>query len=101
MLGSDNLTGDYDHKRTLAATVKGMAHFAYTGPVNKHCGECLFWDWRDHYDPRYTHGGAKPSPCIKYQRLMNGLRGAPVPWQTPSCKYFDPDPNPFSRISGL
>jgi hypothetical protein len=79
-----------------ASVVRGMAHFAGTGPDGKTCGDCKF---RGYYRQRqqpawdaclqrevvktYRHSG-----CEKFKRLA-GHHGPAVDADNKSCKYFE------------
>lgn len=58
-----------------AYSVRGMAHFALTGPIGTTCGGC-------------EHHAKGSSPCAKF-RSMTGQHNSPgIPANTPSCKYW-------------
>jgi hypothetical protein len=83
-----------DLEAQIKATPDGMAHWAGSGPDNRSCRECNFFEGRDYYA---NGGGLKPAPCRKYQMLRNGRRGGRIPWYTKACKYFEENPYPPPR----
>lgn len=82
-----------------AASVPGMAHWAYTGPADTTCRQCSFWGGKKHRRiASYLGGGGELQPhrCIKYRRLMGGRGGPGIEHQQPSCKYFEASEKPPS-----
>jgi hypothetical protein len=80
MLTTPGLTEDNPTlAKRVRATVPGMAHFAYTGPRGKCCGDC------SHLMPR----GALGYGCMQFQRMMQAMVREEIPRTTPSCKYFE------------
>lgn len=93
MLGSENLTATTS---TELSTVRGMAHFAGTGPEGKTCHDCKFRGyrrvqgagiWGNVLDSFYRYYG-----CAKFF-MLTGNHGPAIKWQSPggypaACKYF-------------
>lgn len=91
-LGNPSLTHITPQQRR---TRPGMAYFANTGPIGKHCADCAFWGYHreraEKYDPRigqnvvrkYRHNG-----CEKY-RQMTGTHGPVISRDLAACKYFE------------
>lgn len=84
---------DQAFEDTRRRTWPGMGHFAGSGPQGKTCRECKSWTGCGHdygyYAKGGKHGGSiKPRPCQKYQELMGGEVGPPVPHNAAVCKYF-------------
>ena len=74
-------------------TWSGMAHFAGTGPKGTTCRECQHWAFDGYLS---TTGSLKTTICEKYTRMMNGRVGQRVPHDAPSCRYYEPMPDPPS-----
>jgi hypothetical protein len=72
--------------RLIWQTKPGQAHWAGTGPEDKRCRECRYFD---HRERRYTDGTLMPAPCAMYRRLTNGTQGNSIPHDAYSCKYFE------------
>lgn len=88
---SDHLTQpNIELGRRIAATPDGMAFWSGTGPSNKTCRECAFFDHqKSYYAKRGIGGGAlKPAKCRKYAALAC-QNGGDIPHETRSCKYFE------------
>jgi hypothetical protein len=71
--------------------VRGMAHFAGTGPAGTICRDCVYWDFylKDHW----ASGGHAAAACHMQKKLSQQKGPVPlVPAGTPSCKYFEPRP---------
>jgi hypothetical protein len=87
--------------RVARATYPGMAHFAGSGPPQKTCRECSFWD-HGHHDYRAAgkqRGLIKPARCRKFRALMNAV-GAKIPDDAAACRHFDQaDPVPAQFVS--
>ena len=76
-------------------TAPGMAHWSGSGPKDKTCRECVFWQFERFYSQSGKHGGAPmPANCKKYTNLMNGKRGNKVPHHKLACKYFEQNEKP-------
>jgi hypothetical protein len=81
-------------------TPDGMAFWAGTGPQGMACRRCGFWNggYYERSRPFAEVRWLSPARCQKYIQMMEALRpDAPaprhrVPWDTPSCKYFQLDP---------
>lgn len=72
--------------------IRGMAHFAGTGPAGTYCRECLWWGFflKDHWNVAHA-------ACEKHRKLTKQLRVPrgglpPVPSGARSCKYFEARP---------
>jgi len=87
-----NLTQGYssvlDHQ--IRTTHKGQAFWANTGPFGSVCGECAYLGYAK--VRRTTAGDAvktrRVQACAKFHELT-GKRGAVLPANTPSCRYFE------------
>lgn len=79
-----------------SAVVRGMAHFAGTGPDGKTCGDCKFRGYyRQRRDPVWDAGLQREvvktyrhSGCEQFKRLA-GHHGPVVDTDNKSCKYFE------------
>lgn len=73
-----------------SATPSGMAYWAGTGPPQTTCRECAFYQFNGYKSNRgnYRGGSLKMEICNKYLAMM-GTNGSKVPFETPSCKYFE------------
>jgi hypothetical protein len=85
--------------RVARATYPGMAHFAGSGPPQKTCRECAFFDHakNDYYASGKHRGRIKPAKCRKYRALMSVV-GARIPHDAAACRHFnqaDPAPEQF------
>ena len=69
-------------QRLINVTVRGMAHWATSGPPDKHCGECAFYTM-------VNIGAGKGPRCQKYRILTGKWGTTKLPIGTPSCKYFE------------
>jgi hypothetical protein len=73
------------------ASYPGMAHFARSGPVNRTCRECIFWDHGPH-DYRAKNGKYRglieAARCKKYRQITM-QQGDKVPDDAAACKYFE------------
>jgi hypothetical protein len=76
--------------RVARETHPGMAHFAGTGPQQKTCRECSFWDHgeNDYRASGNYRGLIKPARCRKFRALMN-VDGARIPDETAACRHFN------------
>jgi len=64
--------------------VRGMAHFAGTGPPGTICRDCVWWGF-------YDKGRKlrRAAPCEQHRKMMELRKpGPPVPASTASCRYF-------------
>lgn len=98
------------HLTEWGATIKGksvvfirdMAGWAGTGPGDKTCKDCQFYDvWDGDYLPLmrgrlyWVHssknaekgGKLRPQKCLKYLEIV-GKSGKPIPPDAPSCDKF-------------
>jgi hypothetical protein len=65
--------------------VRGMAHFAGTGPPGTLCRECTYWGFYNK-----DHKLLKAAPCEKHRKLLQLRKhGPPVPASTRSCRHFE------------
>jgi hypothetical protein len=79
-----------------STVVRGMAHFAGTGPDGKTCGDCYFRGYyRQRLQPVWDAGLQREvvktyrhSGCEKFKRLT-GHHGPTVNTENRSCKYFE------------
>jgi hypothetical protein len=90
MLGDTRLTETFAEQFT---TAPGMAHWASTGPVGKHCGDCVFKNYQ--YVVR-NHAGLivkapKSKGCRKFHMLA-GVHGPAIDGKLRACKYFEEKP---------
>ena len=69
------------HTEQQAATIPGMAHLAYTGPLGATCGKC-----RHYVSHPDTSRGMR---CDRFLAMMHKWGAAPIPFGTPACKYFE------------
>jgi hypothetical protein len=78
---ADPFLHDSEAERARAAlgSYAGMAHFAGTGPHDRNCGHCAFWDGL----PSVKH-----AHCLMFKRLTD-REGPKVPRHAASCKYFE------------
>ena len=85
---------DPELERLRNNTHPGMAFWSGTGPAGTTCRECINYDYtHSYYSANSKHGDTlKPGPCRKYGVLM-GRVGPSVPYNTPSCKYFEDNLN--------
>jgi len=76
-------------------TALGMAHWAGTGPVGTTCRECHFYKFEGYKSKRggFSGGVLKLGICNKYLSMMRSA-GSKVPFETPSCKYFELNQQP-------
>ena len=92
---SDHLT-EIPGVPSKAAAIRGMAHFAGSGPSGKTCGDCLHRGYRrqslkEHWDAAirqmvsnfYRHPG-----CAMYRKLT-GRHGSKIAPENHACKYFE------------
>jgi hypothetical protein len=59
--------------------MRAWRHFAGSGPPNRFCGQCAYWDGKP---------TVKAAPCLEHKRLMSGRAGPKVPAGAGACKYF-------------
>jgi len=78
------------HDEMVAKTPPGMAYWAGTGPAQTTCRECAFYEFKGYKSNRGIHRGGtlKMGICNKYLSMMQRA-GSKVPFETPSCKYFE------------
>jgi hypothetical protein len=83
------------HDAMVAKTPPGMAHWAGTGPAGTTCRECVHYQFSGYKSKRggITGGTLKLGICNKYLSMMKS-NGAKVPFETPSCKYFELNKQP-------
>lgn len=85
---------DLSFENMVARTPAGMAHWAGTGPKGATCRECSFYLPNGYSSSKTARGGLlKNGPCKKYID-MTGVDNKRTPFETPSCKYFEKNPNP-------
>lgn len=79
-----------EHDAMVAKTPPGMAHWAGTGPKNTTCRECISYQFNGYKSKRggISGGALKLGICNKYLSMMK-MTGSKVPFETPSCKYFE------------
>lgn len=79
MRTTDGLTSiNPTFERQVRATIPGMAHWAGSGPKNKHCGDCHF------LVPRGSLGYG----CDKFRQLTGTMVRDDIPRTTRACRYF-------------
>jgi hypothetical protein len=93
-LGTPGLTAGYadaELARQIGKSVRGMAHFAATGPFGAQCKDCAHYGvWQQVRNQAgdviktVFHRGR----CAK-SRELTGKLGPAVPPQTESCRYFE------------
>lgn len=66
-------------ERAALGSYAGMAHFAGSGPRDRSCCACAFWDGL----PNVKH-----AHCRMFTKLMD-REGPKVPRHAASCKYFE------------
>lgn len=74
------------HSKLLKDTVKGMAHFAGTGPAGTKCSQC------EHFKSFSVSGTpirTKQQPCQKFRRMMKAKTSPKIPRKTSSCMFFE------------
>lgn len=89
---------DLDFENKVAKTPTGMAHWAGTGPKGTTCRECSLYVFNGYASGKTGKGGVlKNGPC---QRYLDSMSGTPkrIPFDTPSCKYFEQNDNPPSAF---
>ncbi len=72
-------------------TPAGMAHWLGTGPANRTCRECKFFEWSGRYASKggyHTTGELKPAKCQKFKLLMRQW-GPPIKHNLLACKHFE------------
>lgn len=71
-------------------TPSGMAYWAGTGPIGTTCRECAFYQFNGYKSKRggISGGVLKLGVCNKYTLMMQS-NGSKIPFETPSCKYFE------------
>jgi hypothetical protein len=77
--------------RQIKQTVRGMAHFAGTGPAGATCGQC---DHLGYVQQIYNAAGdvthtRHSGGCAKFFHLTQS-GGPAVPRTTPACRHFEP-----------
>lgn len=90
----DHLTVlDIEFENRVARTQVGMAFWAGTGPQGKTCRECKSYGFNGYTSSKSVNGGTlKNGPCERYVSQMG--KSYRVPYDTPSCKYFEQNPKP-------
>lgn len=99
---SRHLTSMFDQTAEdgVRETPPGMAHWAGTGPSGKSCRECGHWKTRGRYASaanRHAAGELKPSPCGKYESLMQ-QKGPPIEHWRRACRHFEPRSKVLSPV---
>lgn len=77
-----------DTDRTRESIVRGMAHFAGTGPAHTFCSQCRSFMGGVRPLPRNKSGLTLKQSCAKF-KTMTGHDGPTFDGGTPSCKHFD------------
>lgn len=71
-------------------TVRGMAHFAGSGPLDAVCGQCTHFGGKRPRRDR-VDGEFKKHLCRAYTFVSGGQRATTgIPPRTPACRYFEP-----------
>jgi hypothetical protein len=74
----------------IRRTVRGMAHWAGSGPAGATCGECvhLGYEKRTFNDSGDVIRAARSNGCKKFYELT-GKHGPAVPPSCAACRYFE------------
>jgi hypothetical protein len=105
MKNQRHLTQGYDDNLAamIAATYKGQAHWAHSGPFAVTCKECQFYSyWRQIRDKNNnTTSTERYRGCAKYLGLI-GRHDPTFPETAAACKYFErKQPEQTSCIKSL
>lgn len=89
---------DLEFENRAARTPPGMAFWAGTGPKDTTCRECILYVLNGYTSFKSGKGGTLRNGTCK--RYSDSMSGAPqrIPFDTPSCKYFEANPTPPSIV---
>ncbi len=71
-----------------AATCKGMAHWAGSGPTDETCRTCAHWGGDRKRVRRFESGELRPARCAMFTRLSQGSLGDGVEHDRAACRHW-------------